>query len=83
MADELPKDTDRTKFYESGAFKAAVVASVVVFNLLWRPFVTVWGEAHLGAGQGPVLAAGLEFAEWCWLAAVGIQKTDTNALRWK
>lgn len=70
-----PPGTDRTKFWESGAAKSAVVATVVLVNAILRPHLVRWlGDANA------VLA---EVAVWAWLAAVGIQRTDSNALRWK
>lgn len=70
-----PPGTDRTKFWESGAAKSAIVATVVLVNAILRPIAV----KHLGDANA-VLA---EVAVWAWLAAVGIQRTDTSSLRWK
>lgn len=70
-----PPGTEKTKFWQNAATKGALVASVTLFNSWWRPLVT--------ATMGAEFAIGLEFVEWAWLAAFGIQKMDVNAIRWK
>mgnify|MGYP001600188699 FL=1 len=76
-----PEGTAYTKFLQSSGAKTAIVLTVVVFNMIWRPFVIVWGNTVLGDGKGEMLALGIEGAEMAWLAALGIQRSDSGSLR--
>lgn len=80
MADEPaplpPPGTETPTFFQNHAVKTAIVMTVVFVN---AAFLRPWFTAHLGDGNA-ILAEGLE---WAWLAAVGLERTDTSALRWK
>lgn len=71
----LPLGTARTRFWESSGAKIAIVSTVVLLNSIARPYIVErFGEA---------IAVLAEACEWAWLAAFGIQRTDSDSLRWK
>lgn len=71
-----PPGTDWTKFTESSGFRVAVGMTVVAVNAM---FVRPWMTAKFGETNAMLV----EMAEWAWLAAFGIQRTDTASLRAK
>lgn len=69
-----PPGTSAPTFWENPATKTAIAAT---FPVVWAA-VWSWGAWDLTA-----IRAGAEIAAWAWLAAMGIHKTDSDALRWR
>jgi len=72
-----PPGTTLPTFWQAGATKGAIVTTIglgLMFLSAWITGETVDKEA---------LAAAVSAVVWAWAGALGIFKTDANALRWK
>lgn len=78
----LPPNTTPTRFWESSGAKVAVALTVALLLRLVDPQV-VRLAATLTGGDGAGFDILFDGAVWGWLAAFGIQRTDTSSLRWR
>lgn len=72
-----PPGTAATTFWQSGGTKGAIVVTAGLLLALLRGLIT---------GEPPSresVAVMVEGAAWAWLAALGISRIDTDALRWR
>ena len=72
-----PPGTELTTFWQAGATKGAIVATLTG--------ILAWSRATItGTPLSPeTIALLVELDVWAWAAAFGIHKVDTSALRWK
>lgn len=72
-----PPGTAKTTFWQSGGAKGAIVVTAGLGLALLRGLITGTPPSRES------VAVMVEGAAWAWLAALGISRIDTDALRWR
>ena len=72
-----PDGTTKTTFWQSGGAKAAIVVTAGLGLALLRGLITGTPPSRES------VAVMVEGAAWAWLAALGISRIDSDALRWQ
>lgn len=72
-----PDGTTKTTFWQGGGTKAAIVVTAGLGLALLRGLITGTPPSRES------VAVMVEGAAWAWLAALGISRVDTDALRWR